>query len=510
MMSESLSVVSAKHKIFLRSASRLMPFTDVRKKSPLARNFSAQPLQRSRATAGPPSINAADVGVVTLISHYAPPAIVFNENYEAIHLFGDVNSFIHAKSGTASLVVSRLLLDELVPVATALLHKSIKEAVSLQSEPVEVLLRSGDKVLVRLSAHSLASDGVERLSMLCFESPERSQKWVRAPLDVSAETMSRMSLLERELAATRDSLQMTIEELETSNEELQATNEELMASNEELQSSNEELQSVNEELNTVNTEFQEKVSQLGKVNADLESMGQAVTVPTVFVDTEMHITRFSPDATTVFKLRQSDLGRPLDEITNTLAYPELTNDIQATLSAGRLIEHQIKGIDSNKTYMVRIVPYSLPSLVGRGAVLSVLDVSDYHDARRLQTVLDCLPEHIAVLDTRGLITQVNAAWRRFSSANGDPLGVSTGVGANYLKACGGNEAESSTSEAVRGIRGVLEGTLPSFSLEYPCHSPDKRRWFVMNVAPIPGPTYGAVVSHFNVTNWFERGDHAEI
>jgi two-component system CheB/CheR fusion protein len=104
------------------------------------------------------------------------------------------------------------------------------------------------------------------------------------PWTWSLESTERIEVLERELAATRESLQATIEELETSNEELQATNEELMSSNEELQSSNEELQSVNEELNTVNAEYQEKIDILNHLNAELDNMAQSVAVGTVFVD----------------------------------------------------------------------------------------------------------------------------------------------------------------------------------------------------------------------------------
>ena len=76
----------------------------------------------------------------------------------------------------------------------------------------------------------------------------------------------------------------------------------------------------------------------------------------------------------------------------------------------------------------------------------------------------------------------------------------------YLKACGTDfsQDEDSSSVALAGLRGVLDGTLPNFSIEYPCHSPTQKRWFVMNVAPIAGPDFGVVVSHFNVTSWFER------
>ena len=52
-----------------------------------------------------------------------------------------------------------------------------------------------------------------------------------------------------------------------------------------------------------------------------------------------------------------------------------------------------------------------------------------------------------------------------------------------------------------GVRHVLEGTEVSFSMEYPCHSPTEQRWFVMNVSRIMDGSFGAVVSHVNVTPW---------
>jgi two-component system CheB/CheR fusion protein len=101
---------------------------------------------------------------------------------------------------------------------------------------------------------------------------------------------------------------------------------------------------------------------------------------------------------------------------------------------------------------------------------------------------------------------VNAAWRRFALANGDAELKTCGAGCNYLSACETDfpQETGTATAALIGLRGVLDGTLPSFSIEYPCHSPTQKRWFVMNVAPIPAPAFGAVVSHINVTTWFDR------
>ena len=173
---------------------------------------------------------------------------------------------------------------------------------------------------------------------MLFRSADRADD---GAVDIGAETLARMELLEHELAATRESLQASVEELETSNEELQATNEELMASNEELQSTNEELQSVNEELNTINAEYREKIDILDRVNADLDSLTRVAAAGAIFIDESMQLTRFSPDAPRLFRLRSSDVGRPLGDLAHELDYPDLAQDLSHCLRDSTLVEQEV-------------------------------------------------------------------------------------------------------------------------------------------------------------------------
>ena len=98
-------------------------------------------------------------------------------------------------------------------------------------------------------------------------------------------------------------------------------------------------------------------------------------------------------------------------------------------------------------------------------------------------VLDSLINHIAVLDAQGIIVAVNRTWREFGEKN-SLADSSHGVGMNYLEICKnalnyphGDEAEA----ALAGILAVLSGEKNLFQLEYPCHSPDEKRWFLMTV-----------------------------
>ncbi len=115
-------------------------------------------------------------------------------------------------------------------------------------------------------------------------------------------------------------------------------------------------------------------------------------------------------------------------------------------------------------------------------------------------ILNSLTAHIAVLDNAGTVIAVNEAWRRFARENGR-LESADCVGLNYFEVCrqADLKGEREALEAIKGIQAVLNGIQTSFTLEYPCHSPDEERWFVMTVTPLSADQGGAVVSHTDIT-----------
>jgi PAS domain S-box-containing protein len=116
-----------------------------------------------------------------------------------------------------------------------------------------------------------------------------------------------------------------------------------------------------------------------------------------------------------------------------------------------------------------------------------------------KSVLRSLAAHIAVLDRDGNIIAVNEAWKRFAYENGNDA-IAGSVRVNYLDVCRrSQDYDDDARRALNGIQAVLQGTLPDFVIEYPCHSPDQQRWFLMSVTPLLGERSGAVVTHTNIT-----------
>ena len=107
-----------------------------------------------------------------------------------------------------------------------------------------------------------------------------------------------------------------------------------------------------------------------------------------------------------------------------------------------------------------------------------------------------------MLDTRGHLVSVNQAWRRFADANG-LQGPPYAIGCDYLAVCDSAARQAGVPEAAAvatGLRAVLQGRQPSFSMEYPCHSPTEQRWFQLTATPLSDHSpLGAVLMHLNIS-----------
>ena len=119
-------------------------------------------------------------------------------------------------------------------------------------------------------------------------------------------------------------------------------------------------------------------------------------------------------------------------------------------------------------------------------------------------ILNSVAAEIAVIDNQGIILAVNERWRQFALNNsaepGQPA-ANTSIGSNYLSVCAvGAATDQHSQDACQGIFDVLQGRRPSFALEYPCHSPEQRRWFNMIVMPLRfNAQDGATITHTDIT-----------
>lgn len=123
--------------------------------------------------------------------------------------------------------------------------------------------------------------------------------------------------------------------------------------------------------------------------------------------------------------------------------------------------------------------------------------------QHVNVAIDSLSAHIAILDENGIILETNRSWQRFGRQNEIGTAPDT-AGLNYLDICdsavGDKEDVLKAHQVADGIRKVIAGELDVFGTDYPCHSPEEKRWCYVRATKLTGPgPLRVVVSHEDVT-----------
>ena len=118
-----------------------------------------------------------------------------------------------------------------------------------------------------------------------------------------------------------------------------------------------------------------------------------------------------------------------------------------------------------------------------------------------KTVLNSLATPVAVIDQQGKIVSVNKCWIETGRRNGVQSDAATGLAADYLEVCrrGASADCPQANDALAGIEGVLDGSIPSFELQYSFRSPGGESWFLMRVVPLLDGK-GAVITHTDISD----------
>ena len=129
-----------------------------------------------------------------------------------------------------------------------------------------------------------------------------------------------------------------------------------------------------------------------------------------------------------------------------------------------------------------------------------------------KVVVDSMSAHVAILDEQGIVVETNRAWQEFARQNGMKESFDS-VGMNYLAVCevASDDQEDEAGRVAGGIRKVLSGELPGFLTHYPCHSPDRKRWYAVRVVPFRDEKVNRViVTHEDITPIMEVQEELEV
>ena len=314
-----------------------------------------------------------------MVERFGPPSILVSGNQDIVHYSEHAGIFLSQPGGEPTNNLFRRIREELKIEMRTCLFEAAREKRMTASKPVTMEFDGKSwEVVLRVSMAGGDSDGEDYFLVLFDQQPVRPTS--QEP-DNAAQDSRLIEQLEKDLADTRKRLQVVIEEYETSqeemrssNEELQSTNEELRSAMEELETGKEELQSVNEELSTVNEENRRKVEEFRRLTSDLSNVLAATDIATIFLNRQLRIMRFTPQASILFKLRQEDIGRPITDLNHLLIYEGLGNEARRVLSSLERMEQEVQDREG-KWYQFRILPYLTVDDRIEGLVLTLVDIS---------------------------------------------------------------------------------------------------------------------------------------
>ena len=350
--------------------------------------------------------SSIDVAKNAMISRFVPASILVNQRNDAIHFHGPVRDYLDFPPGEPTRDVTLMALDGLRTRMRAVLRQAF-ETCELQTATAQRVRRSGKEVVVRITADPVRLQGDEWAVLLYLEDVGEPRPAEPAG-DVPADELGTVQRLEFDLQVTRDELNSAVEQLEASNEELRASNEEVMSMNEELQSSNEELetsreelQSLNEELSTVNNQLENKIVELERVNNDMSNLINSTQLAVLFLDKSLVIRRFTPSAASLLRILESDIGRPISDLSARMNDVKLYEDVEKCIATLATMSAHVSSVDG-RWFQRQVLPYRTTDNRIEGVLVTYSDVSDLYRETELRGTRERQQRAVADLGRIGL------------------------------------------------------------------------------------------------------------
>jgi two-component system CheB/CheR fusion protein len=286
-----------------------------------------------------------------LLDCYGPPSVVVNSEGDILYVNGRTGKYLEPSSGKVNNNVFAMAREGLREELGAALHNAATRKTTVTTSGVRVK-SNGGSTTINLTVRPLAQPAALRaMFLVVFEEAVADRSETAAengpipsgPAAEPTELEDELRYARERLQANAEEMEVTQEELRSANEELQSNNEELQSTNEELNSSKEELQSLNEEMQTVNAELQMKIEELSLSNSDMKNLLYGSEVATIFLDNDLAVSRFTPQATQIVNLAASDVGRPLGHFTTNLKYDRLVQDAREVKDTLVPKETQVRG-----------------------------------------------------------------------------------------------------------------------------------------------------------------------
>ena len=344
--------------------------------------FSARTADASTAApASSPAPTLQSVADQLLLQHHAPPAVIVNDRGDIHYINGRTGRYLEPAAGKANWNLFAMTRESLRGELAEGFQRALRQTGEVTLSGLRTGSDANDPTVNIVIRRLDDTPPLRGLILVIFL--ERPAVTPLPPASAKGRSRNpRVAELQRELLhfhaetrASNEQMQTSQEELRSTNEEMQSTVEELQSTNEELTTSKEEMQSLNEELQTLNTELQSKVDELSQASSDMKNLLDSTDIATLFLDQDLRVRRYTPQATRIIKLIPGDIGRPITDLVSDLNYPTLAADVDHVLTT-LVSTERAAGTQDGRWFNLRIMPYRKMDDCVDGVVITFADVTE--------------------------------------------------------------------------------------------------------------------------------------
>ena len=327
---------------------------------------------------------------LSLIDKYMFPCLILNDRGEIVASSESADQYLKSSKGSIHQVFPASLS---VQVNAALQRAKKEKKVSFKNVPIYL---SGELSFVHLTLKSFFRL-YHKLYVLFIE--KAKEEAARVPVSGGEDGQLHLQHLYR-----------TVKELE--------------ASNDALVSANQKLQEENKKLTALNRAFEKKVNELNTLKNDLNNLLTSTNIAAVFLDQELKLKLFTPEAANMFDLKKEDLSRPADKLTERFNYKEYADDIKRTLYENKTVVKEFE-MPNGGWYTVKMIPYYASGKKVEGIVVTFTNVTELkmtNEALHISSqAIDQSPANILLTSVDGSVTYANKRFCRMLEKHPDDL-----------------------------------------------------------------------------------------
>jgi len=371
-LSYGFNIIDSRWRIFSKNCEVKLPFE--------AHRLKPEPVNLEKFAASLVNIASDSRNGLTdiydgLIGSFLAPGIVIDGRNEIIHINGEVMKYFPPVKGRLSAHLLDWADGELRIALASAMSRCMRNEKQITVADVPVK-GSGFEGCLSISVSPFKAGNENYFFVQVGPEPvSSSQEGEQSRFNIQLDAQERIENLEAEVRELQKSLYAAIDERRSSQEELQASNEELRASNEELQSSNEELQAIT-------AENEKKIRELAALHNDINNLLKSTDIAAVFLDEELRIRRYTPEAEILLGLTQRDVDRPVVNIRSELVdFASIETDSVQSMKTSSAFEKEIR-LSGGRSFLYRLLPFRDEFDQIKGVVLTYTETTSLKEAQK--------------------------------------------------------------------------------------------------------------------------------